>query len=368
MFLRFAPLPLSLAFTFLYGCASSSYTDNGANPFDESVRRPQEVYAPRTDADAPKPSTPVQHLNAAQSAVTYAAPATSSAISVPVIEARPIEVGQPSPGTSPRVQEMLVEASRLGVLGDLQGKASVLEQAGYSGSAQAFYDLARMYLDGSFPSDIGEAHRYITHSHDAGYPEATRVLGMLYLRGQGVPANEDYGRKLLEKASKDSPRAAREYGMLLTNQAAPHLNNQTLGLEYLRDAAQRGDADASKALSRLQLSSGHSNEAAYSLAVTPAKQQPTETSNESDRALSQAKSGNTTAMLAFAQKLMLGQVKDPESEFTAYCWLSVAEKIGSVEAAQELYFIRGVRTISERDNPGRMDQCISDLHYEVSGH
>lgn len=72
-------------------------------------------------------------------------------------------------------------------------------------------------------------------------------------------------------------------------------------------------------------------------------------------------------MFTYAQQVLLRKIPSPNPEFTAYCWLSVAKDMGSSEAANELGLIGGVRSISDKKQPGRLDQCISDLHYQISG-
>jgi len=351
---------LAFALAVLTGCASSNNYDHKMNPFDEPAQR-----SLRTAND--QASLNVRHALRG----TFPAPVQqihegveTGAIAIPVASDRALEVTPISDGESPHIQEMIDEATRLGTLGDIHGKVALLEQAGYSGSSKAFYDLARMYLDGTLPSDMSQALKFVTLSHEAGYAEATRVLGMLYLRGQGVPADENYGRLLLEQASKDSPRAAREYGQLLTNQFTPHLNEPELGLKYLRDAAERGDRDAALSLAK-ELSKRGDVDSAQQYRVSATAMQPNEAVGHSlkDRALL----GDTSAMFDYAQQVMLRRIKSAEPEFTAYCWLAVADRLGNKQATLELGLIPGIRVMSEKKNPGRLDQCISDLHYQISG-
>lgn len=353
---------IALAAAALTGCAAPNNYDYNSNPFDEPVASVNERVKPTRQLPPPiavAPSNPSdialprQDGNDAVGAQAFpAAPAQSFEVSAAVT------------GESAAVQDMIDEANRLGSLGDVQGKASLLEQAGYSGSAKAFYDLARMYLDGSLPTDMSQAFKFITLSHDDGFAEATRVLGMLYLRGQGVPPDESYGRMLLEKASKVSPRAAREYGQLLTNQFPPHLNDAELGIQYLRDAADRGDRDAALSLAKELAKTGDKAGAQLYLknAATEASETP-----RSGGLHERAMRGDAEAMFQYAQQVMLRRIKIPDPEFTAYCWFAVAEQLGNSQAATELSLIRGVRSISEKKQPGRLDQCIHDLHYQVNG-
>lgn len=361
---RFLYLPLPLALAVLSGCSTSNNYDSTSNPFDEPLRT---VAAP---AELPMVKVPVttEHQDLSPS---------KHVDRVPVVEAEtfgvtdtPLQVGAGESIESrvdPHGQEMIEEANRIGALGDVQGKADLLSQAGYSGSPKAFYDLARMYLDGTLPNDMPQAVKYITMANDSGYAEATRVLGMLYIRGQGVVADEAYGRKLLEQASKTSPRAAREYGQLLTNQAQPHLNDNDLGMQYLRDSANRGDRDAALILSKIHPNAGHSDEPRHIYEQADSIPTPPQSPLPDGSVKSRALSGDTAAMFTYAQQVMLRKIPSSEPEFTAYCWLSVAKQFGNREAANELGLISGVRSISDKKQPGRLDQCISDLHYQISG-
>lgn len=345
------------------GCASTNNYDSAANPFDEPI-------APKATTSS-HASTPLASPGLASiQAPLFAKASTPGAVAyaLPAGKDRALETSTGASGDSPRLQEMIDEANRIGALGDLQGKVSLLTQAGYSGSSAAFYDLARMYLDGSLPQDMQQALHFINLSHGGGYAEATRVLGMLYLRGQGVPADERYGRQLLESASKSSARAAREYGLLLLNIQRPHLNAPDLGMQYLRDAANRGDQEAALALAKELEKAGLSYDAslpvAQGLADSKASAPPL---SANDALKAKALRGDSAAMLQYAQKLMIGSIRTAEPEYNAYCWLAVAEKLGNVEAGKELVFIRGVRSISDGKAPGRLDQCISDLHSQVTG-
>lgn len=360
---RFLPLPLALAI--LSGCSAPNNYDSTANPFDEPVRP-----VARTSATPlltlPSPAEHPRNDQASQpqrvatdEVVTFAAPDEPLAFTAATPDAISV---------SPHAQEMTDEANRLGSLGDVQGKADLLTQAGYSGSPKAFYDLARMYLDGTLPKDMTLAVKYITMAHEAGYDEATRVLGMLYIRGQGVMTDVAFGRKLLEQASKASPRAAREYGQLLTNQSQPNLDEPELGMQYLRDAADRGDRDAALSLSNVLAKAGRADEARQLTAQADALPMPAKLGSTPDGGIKErALRGDTSAMFTYAQQVMLRKIPASDPEFTAYCWLYVAKDMGSREAANELGLISGVRSLSDKKQPGRLDQCISDLHYQISG-
>lgn len=359
--------PRHLAFTLsvfaLAGCSTPNNYDS-TNPFDEPAphRESQKALSePRPSAHGP---------TSRQTLPTIAAPATApteSAIPFAVEPGKAIFVDTAESAEPSAAADMINEANRLGSLGDAQGKASLLEQAGYSGSAKAFYTLARMYSDGSLPVDVSQVFKYVTLAHQGGYVEATRALGLLYLRGQGTPADEQYGRMLMELASKTSPRAAREYGLLLTNQAEPHLNEPDRGVEYLRVAASKGDGDAPKALAKGLAVSGDAGGATQHAQQLPPSVADRDEAHVNLTLKDRALRGDPDAMYEYAQEISLRRIRVEEPEFTAYCWLSVAAQLGSRKAADELVFVRGVKTISDRKQPGRLDQCIRDLHYQVRG-
>lgn len=359
---RFLPLPLSLAI--LAGCTATNNYDSAANPFDEPVS----IVAAASSMllrDTPAPiATQASTSMTISPMPQYDAAETFAVTDVPF---KGGTVGSAETFVSPHAQEMVEEANRLGALGDVQGKAELLTQAGYSGSYKAFYDLARMYLDGTLPTDLNLAVKFVTMAHEAGFPEATRVLGMLYIRGQGVMEDVSYGRKLLEQASMSSPRAAREYGLLLTNQFPPHLNDPELGMKYLQDAAGRGDRDAALSLSAVLTKAGRTEEAQQFAAQADTLPSTTPLTKPTDGLKGRAMRGDTSAMFTYAQQIMLRKIPSAEPEFTAYCWLSVAKQLGSHDAANELQLISGVRIMSDKKRPGRLDQCINDLHYQISG-
>lgn len=357
---RSAVIPFALAA--LAGCTAQNNYDSTQNPFDEPLRP---ISTPHRTPAPPAQQAPPSPLPGPVSATEAIEPSDDLALAVAAPPETKIQVAQTVGESSPHLQEMIDEANRLGSGGDLAGKSELLQQAGYSGSPKAFYDLARMYLDGTLPKDEPQAIKYISLSHDAGYAEATRVLGMLYLRGQGVPHDVGYGKSLLEAASKSSPRASREYGQLLANLSAPELNDLELGIEYLQDAAERGDSAAPALLVKALQRAGRADEAGAVQVPASTEALPGSTSSGSlkDRALR----GNTVAMFSYAQQVMLRKIPSQEPEFTAYCWLAVADRLGSADAAKELSFIRGVRAISDKKNPGRLDQCIHDLHYQIQG-
>lgn len=86
-------------------------------------------------------------------------------------------------------------------------------KASSRGSALASYELGRIYLA---EKDYAQAENAFCKGKDDGYMPSTHMLGMMYLRGQGVPKNPGRARELLEKAaSSGNVFAKRNLGVLL---------------------------------------------------------------------------------------------------------------------------------------------------------
>ncbi|AWE95976.1 hypothetical protein CSC26_6927 (plasmid) [Pseudomonas aeruginosa] len=70
-------------------------------------------------------------------------------------------------------------------------------------------------------------------------------------------------------------------------------------------------------------------------------------------------------MYRFALGLSLGKYPSIDGQFEAYCWYAVAANHGHAEAAAELSALAGVKTLSERKSPGKLDQCIQETNEAV---
>lgn len=127
-------LPLSFL---LGGCAATNNYDNTSNPFDELEQRPPLSSGFAISPASPQgPSTPpIQKPSSASSGGEMVG---AVAIAIPAGQDRPIETQGGAVQASPHIQDMIAEANRLGNMGDYQGKAELLSQAGYSGSSEAF--------------------------------------------------------------------------------------------------------------------------------------------------------------------------------------------------------------------------------------
>ncbi len=364
-----APLALS-------ACSTAKHELSG-NPFDEIAPKAKPRYTQRS---LPPTDTPSQNPTAVPTE-RYMEPPRSRQLGTPSPEV--FIIPQPDPisaltstnssaslsKSTPVTDEMVAEAERLGQMGDMSGKAAVLEEAGYNGSAEAFYRLAQMYQDGSLPKSDALMFRFLSLSQDMGHVEAERVLGHLYLLGLGAPYDQAYGRRLLERATQRSIRAAREYGEMLANLRKPHLNDPERAIGYLQSAYDQGDLAAALPLAQTLEFVGRSADALVLRAYAEqlATEEPRRESGHQLSMKERALNGDANAIFDYAQQVLIRKIPDPDPELTAYCWLTVAKELGHEMAARELRYIEGVRLSSERRQPGLLDQCIDDLHYQVTG-
>ncbi|MGP0171018.1 tetratricopeptide repeat protein [Pseudomonas sp. NCHU5208] len=255
--------------------------------------------------------------------------------------------------------EILIEAHRVGDLGDVSGEVELLSVAGSRGNPQAFYELARIHLNGEGVSKSPEAAvAYLNQAMGMGHDESTRVLGWLYVMGTGVARDLEYGKLLLAKAAETSVRAQREFGMSLANLRSPHLDDIEQGLELLQRASQAGDAEAAAAYRSVFAGEPKAQDVAPARVVATA---PVPATPVKERALR----GDVVAMYDYALAVSLGKAKEPDAQFFAYCWYSVAASRGHKLAAAEARSLSGVRTIADRESPGRTDRCIADLNAKV---
>ena len=370
-------LPLCLlAAAVTAGCAGTDKQYQG-NPFDEPVAfsRPQQIpqSAPQVRelpvVQPPQNIEPEVVESDVQVFAAGAAPYTS--ISTPSIDPAPAST---DPATGP-ADEILAEARKVGASGDVSSQIGLLEQAGFLGSGQAFYELARVYLNGeAVKKDPETAVGYLTKAAGMEHVESIRVLGWLYLLGTGVPKDAAYGEQLLAKAAETSVRAQREFGQALTNQRLPHLNQMERGLEMLKQAADAGDAEASKAYSKA-FSPGASTApiAAASASndhgpdVTSAALARQSVRDGGEDLKQRGLSGNAEALYQYALNVSLGKIPAADPQFTAYCWYSVSSAMGYKPAAEEVRSLAGVKTIADKQAPGRMESCIGDLNRTISG-
>ncbi|MDF9779128.1 tetratricopeptide repeat protein [Pseudomonas baetica] len=373
-------LPLCLlAAAITAGCAGTDKQYQGS-PFDEPVAysRPQQIpqtvtqvrELPVVEPSIQPPQNIAPEVVESDVQVFAAGSAPYSTISTPSLDPVPASTAT---STDP-ADEILAEARKVGTSGDVPSQIGLLEQAGFLGSGQAFYELARVYLNGEgVKKDPETAVGYLTKAAGMEHVESIRVLGWLYLLGTGVPKDVAYGEQLLAKAAETSVRAQREFGQALTNQRLPHLNQMERGLEMLKQAADAGDAEASKAYAKA-FSPGSNT----TTAATPVsnEQGPASASSASSRQSvrdggeelkQRGLTGDAEALYQYALNVSLGKIPAADPQFTAYCWYSVSSAMGYKPASEEVRSLAGVKTIADKQSPGRMESCIGDLNRTISG-
>lgn len=380
-------LPLCLlAAAITAGCAGTSQQYHG-NPFDEPV-----AHVPGQHSS--KPETHVRELPVAQQVSIPTLPVTQeqarpesegveadvqvfaagsapfSVLSTPAAEPESQPLSSAGPG-----EEVLAEARKVAAAGDVTSQIGLLEQAGYMGSGQAFYELARVYLNGEgVQKDPQTAVGYLTKAVGMDHVESLRVLGWLYMMGTGVPKDIAYGDQLLTNAAETSVRAQREFGQALTNQRIPHLNQMERGLEMLKQAADAGDAEASKSYALAfspggsgQVAAGTQGSVEQSAGAAPVGASRQGVKDGGEALKTRGLSGDAEALYQYALNVSLGKIPATDPQFTAYCWYAAASQRGYRLATDEMRSLAGVKTLSDRTSPGRMDSCIADLDRAISG-
>lgn len=349
------------------GCTSAAAPGQG-NPFDEPVRAGPFVAVPQVRSVERRHVPPLLRAPSAPVIPAIPAPAPVLArepdVQVFAVTSSPgpvaAEVLTAGAGQPDSRDEILDEAHRVGGTGDVSGEIDLLTVAGYRGNAQAFYELARIHLNGEGIEKSPEAAiAYLNTAMGMGHAESARVLGWLYVMGTGVAVDLNYGKSLLSKAAESSVRAQREFGMALVNLRPPHLNDIEQGLDMLRLAAAAGDSEAAASYAAVFSDSGAPS--APAAAITPKSDEPRRTLKE------RAFSGDVSAMYDYALAISLGRIPDRDAQFTAYCWYSVAAARGHAQAAFEARSLDGVRTIADRAEPGKTDRRIADITALLDG-
>lgn len=383
-----------LTAAFIAGCSSSPRPMSSGNPFDEPLAAPEVVNSVPRLPSVPVPATPQSLPNQVglrdetpepveSDVQVYAVDeAPYSSVTIPntsVDSSGPSSSDQTQTTTAPsQADEVLREARRVGRAGDVAGQLALLEQSGFMGNPDAFYELAKIYLTGiGVEKDPDAAVGYLNSAMNLGHSEATRVLGWLYVMGSGVGKDVAYGEMLLAKSAETSVRAKREFGMALTNQRIPHLNDMERGLEYLKSASEAGDTEAAKAFEAAFTANPASAPepvpiTSLSEGADTAKQPDVARPRQAIRGgeLEQlGRTGDTSAIYQYALNLSLGRIgTQGDPQFKAYCWYSVAAARGYKPAREEVRSLAGVRTLADKKSPGRMDACIAELNAAIDGY
>lgn len=324
--------PIQLIALALFGCAL--VTGCARKPVDE----PYTVYkSPAGPADRDWVPPPLWTPREADP-LPGTAPGTTQQADAPSIEPFP------APATAMRnepLDEVVEDARRLGQLGDQDGMMAKLEMAAAQGSAEAHYELAKVYADGK----LNGGNRALVADHlqasaDLGNPEALRVLAWQLLRTEDDPAGRQRGVTMMAQAAERSLRAQRELGMLYLGLYKPDLKDAERGLDYLRAAAAGGDAEAhgqlSKALSRL----GRPADAAIVGQALQQEGAAGDTAQESAEQLYERGSA------------MLAKGGSNENQARAYALFDMAYRKGHQMAGVELRMLSGLKAEMDRREPG----------------
>lgn len=129
-------------------------------------------------------------------------PASEPAVA-PAPEPTPAPAEEPAPAPAP-VEEPApaVEPAPAPELPALTAEAEALLPRAEGGDAVAQFNLARLYALGEgMQVNRAEFVRWCRTAADQGLPEAQYTMGCCYLRGLGVEASPEEGRRLLEAAA-----------------------------------------------------------------------------------------------------------------------------------------------------------------------
>lgn len=131
----------------------------------------------------------------------------NGAESLPAAKPAAEDAVEPVDGTpdTPAAETVVEPASEVAVepeLPALNAEAEALLPAAEAGDAVAQFNLARQYALGEgMLINQTEFVRWCRTAADQGLPEAQYTMGCCYLRGLGVEANPEEGRRLLESAA-----------------------------------------------------------------------------------------------------------------------------------------------------------------------
>lgn len=288
--------------------------------------------------------------------------------------------GGPVPGEplSTPPGAFLTGASEAQSRGDMATMLSMLEVAASGGDAEAHYQLAKHYTQGTVVDpDVDKAQDHLNQAYAHGHAEAARVLGWQYIRGTNVAQDIPQGTAMLEQAAETSTRAMREAGLLFANVYAPHLNDPVKGRALLERASLAGDAESSRQLQALLVRQGDTEaaeEASAKAALSGSDAEMAEAAvsvePESVKPLTvaeKAAQGDAQAMYEYANQYLLRKIKAGDPELEAYVWFTLAAEKGYQPAATEVQALAGVAVRTERQSPGLVDQMIVERRASMEG-
>lgn len=141
----------------------------------------------------------VAELPASEPAVAPVPGPTSAPAEEPAPAAEPGPAVEPAPVEEPTPAEEPAPAPELPAL---TAEAEALLPRAEGGDAVAQFNLARLYVLGEgMQVNRAEFVRWCRTAADQGLPEAQYTMGCCYLRGLGVEASPEEGRRLLEAAA-----------------------------------------------------------------------------------------------------------------------------------------------------------------------
>ncbi|WP_153785385.1 tetratricopeptide repeat protein [Pseudomonas sp. EMN2] len=250
------------------------------------------------------------------------------------------------------------------------GRITKLVAAADLGSAQANYELAKVYTQGTLaPRDLDAAQRYLEQAAGLNDPEATRVLGWQMVRGDRGQQNLAGGAAVMEVSAKTSARAQRELGMLYANLYDQYkLNDESRGEALLLRAYQSGDAPAALALGKFYIRQARQIEAIAPLSFAAQANDKAAVKLLSTLGAGPAVSNPTPSFQqsAGADRLyqhglaLLLKAHDLEDEAEGYAYLSLASDQDHPLARTELAAVEGVKTQMDRKHGGGWLRSIKD--------
>jgi TPR repeat protein len=126
-----------------------------------------------------------------------------------------------------------------------------LEQAAAKGEPSACYNLALLLLTSTNEADLRRAAELLRKGADAEIADAQHALGVLYLRGRGVPKDSAEAARLFQRAARNGSSVGEvEYGILLFNGDGVRADEAQAG-RYFRRSAAKGNAIAQNRLARM---------------------------------------------------------------------------------------------------------------------
>lgn len=132
-----------------------------------------------------------------------------------------------------------------------QGKAW-FEEAAAKGEPSAAHNLALLLLSTGAPEDLSRAVDLLRTAAEAEISDAQHALGVLHLRGRGVPRDLGEAARWFRRAADNGNAAGEvEYAILLFNGAPGVKADETGAARYFWRAAAKGNAIAQNRLARL---------------------------------------------------------------------------------------------------------------------